>query len=79
MTKSGTRNIITPTEPIFIPNPNATKEDDGILLSVILDGEKGLSYLGVFDAGTLTLRSKSYVPMSLPFNLHGQFFPEVLM
>ena len=68
-----------PAEPIFIPNPNGTEEDDGILLSVVLDGENGLSYLGVFDAGTLTLRSKSYLPMSLPLNIHGQFFPEVLM
>jgi len=37
-------------EPIFVPNPDGTKEDDGILLSVVLNGHTGKSYLAVLDA-----------------------------
>ena len=34
-----------PSESIFVPRPNATDEDDGVLLAMTLDGERALSYL----------------------------------
>lgn len=34
-----------PGEPVFVPAPNAEAEDDGVLLSVVLDGEGGRSFL----------------------------------
>merc|ERR1712158_202025 len=36
-------------EPIFIPNPNGTSEDDGVLLVIVLDGSTRLSYLLLLD------------------------------
>jgi len=63
-------------EPIFIPRPNGTKEDDGILLAVVLDGNEGVSYLGAWDASTMEQISKSYLPFPLPMQLHGEWFAE---
>lgn len=41
-------------EAIFVPNPNGNAdEDDGVLLSVVLDGLKSRSYLLVLDAKTM--------------------------
>ena len=34
-----------PSEPIFVPRPGAMSEDDGVVLSVMLDGKRGKSYL----------------------------------
>ena len=64
-----------PTEPWFIAKPGATKEDSGYLLSVVLDGQRKQSYLGIFDARTMRRVNKGYVPTTVPFSLHGRFFP----
>ncbi len=64
-----------PSEPWFLPEPGASEEDSGILLSLVLDGEKKTSYLGIWNARTMTLISQSYLPKHVPFTLHGQFFP----
>ncbi len=64
-----------PTEPWFEARPGAQSEDDGILLSLVLDGEKRASYLGMWDAKTLRLINRCYVPKRIPFTLHGEFFP----
>jgi torulene dioxygenase len=44
------RPFCTPSEPIFVPRPGATEEDDGVVLMVELDGVKGKSALVVIDA-----------------------------
>jgi torulene dioxygenase len=38
----------------MIPNPEGTSEDDGVLLSVVLDGMRGKSYLLCLDARNLS-------------------------
>lgn len=63
-----------PSEPWFIGRPMATREDDGVLLSVVLDGEEKRSYLAVFNATTLQMKSRSYLPTVVPFTLHGRHF-----
>ena len=61
-------------EPTFIPNPNSIKEDDGYLFSHVLDGQRKLSYLGIWNASTMELINFSYLPSTIPFSLHGHFF-----
>jgi torulene dioxygenase len=39
-----------PGEAIFIPDPHSNREDDGCLLSVVVDGHSGRSYLLVLNA-----------------------------
>ena len=60
-------------EPVFVAAPGADAEDEGVLLSVVLDGRRGTSFLLVLDAATLTERARAAVPHHIPFGFHGQF------
>ena len=62
-----------PGEPVFVPSPQAEREDDGVLLSVVFDGRGQTSFLLVLDAATLTEIARAEVPHHIPFGFHGQF------
>ena len=60
-------------EPVFVSRPGSEREDDGALLSVVLDGRTGRSFLLVLDAETLEELARAEVPHHIPFGFHGQF------
>jgi beta,beta-carotene 9',10'-dioxygenase len=62
-----------PGEPVFVAAPEADREDEGVLLSVVLDGGRGNSFLLVLDAGSLEELARAEVPHHIPFGFHGQF------
>jgi beta,beta-carotene 9',10'-dioxygenase len=62
-----------PGEPVFVAAPDAADEDQGVLLSVVLDGRKGNSFLLVLDARSLEELARAEVPHHIPFGFHGQF------
>ena len=63
-----------PGEPVFVPSPEPDRaEDDGVLLSVVLDA-RGTSYLLVLDAASLGELGRARVPHHIPFGFHGQYF-----
>ena len=62
-----------PGEPVFVAAPDAESEDDGVLLSVVLDSASGTSFLLVLDAGSLAELARARVPHAIPFGFHGQF------
>jgi carotenoid cleavage dioxygenase-like enzyme len=62
-----------PGEPVFVAAPNAAHEDEGALLSVVLDGRTGNSFLLVLDASSLQELARAEVPHHIPFGFHGQF------
>ena len=64
-----------PGEPVFVPAPAAKAEDDGVLLSVVVDIAKDRSFLLVLDAGTLAELARAQTPHAIPFHFHGAFFP----
>ncbi|WP_206119199.1 carotenoid oxygenase family protein [Rhizobium laguerreae] len=64
-------------EPVFVARPDGDAEDDGILLSVVLDARAHTSFLLVLDAATLTERARAAVPHHIPFGFHGNHFPDV--
>ncbi len=64
-----------PGEPVFVPSPSAAREDDGVLLSVVLDLAKDRSFLLVLDAATLNEVARAAAPHAIPFHFHGNFFP----
>jgi beta,beta-carotene 9',10'-dioxygenase len=64
-----------PGEPVFVPAPSASKEDEGVLLSVVLDAEKDRSFLLVLDAATLEELARAEAPHAIPFHFHGNYFP----
>ena len=67
----------SPGEPIFVANPNGKGEDDGVLLSVVLDGLRGYSYLLCLDARNLTELGRAEVKGVVGFGFHGQHVPVV--
>jgi len=62
-----------PGEPVFVARPGAEDEDDGVLLSVVLDSRKGNSHMLVLDARDLTELARAEAPHHIPFGFHGQF------
>jgi len=63
-----------PGEPIFVAHPEAKSEDDGILLTVFLDGESGNSFMHIMDAKSFTEIARINLPQHIPFGFHGQFY-----
>jgi carotenoid cleavage dioxygenase-like enzyme len=63
-----------PGEPVFVAAPDARQEDDGLILSVVLDVQEGRSFLLVLDASTWEERARAEVPHHIPFGFHGNFF-----
>lgn len=63
-----------PGEPIFVASPAAGAEDDGVILSVVLDAPGDTSFLLVLNATDFTEMARAHVPLRIPFGFHGQFF-----
>lgn len=65
----------TPSEPVFVPTPNAKDEDDGVLLSIVLDGGRRTGFLLILDAKTLEEIARAEMPTGkvAPHNFHGVF------
>lgn len=61
----------SPGEPIFVPEPQSADEDGGVLLTVVLDGPGGKSYLLVLDAKTMTEVGRAHVDGVVGFGFHG--------
>jgi carotenoid cleavage dioxygenase-like enzyme len=66
-----------PGEPVFVAAPTAAPgaegEDDGVVLSVVLDSARGSSFLLVLDARTYEVLARADVPHAIPFGFHGLF------
>ena len=65
-----------PSEPVFVASPQAAAEDQGVLLSVVLDGRQQKSFLLVLDAQTMQELARAEIPQIIPFGLHGQYFED---
>ncbi|CAG8270341.1 unnamed protein product [Penicillium salamii] len=65
----------SPGEPIFVADPEGANEDDGVLLSVVLDGTRGKSYLLCLDARNLSELGRANVDGAVAFGFHGQHVP----
>jgi carotenoid cleavage dioxygenase-like enzyme len=72
-TRSWSQPGCYPGEPVFVAHPDAKHEDDGVLLSVVLDAEAERSFLLVLDAADLSELARAHAPHHIPFGFHGQF------
>ncbi|WP_395167727.1 carotenoid oxygenase family protein [Francisella salimarina] len=61
------------SEPIFIVNPQAQTEDDGLIFVNVIDTDKKLSYIVYLNATDLSLVYKAYLPILIPPALHGVY------
>jgi carotenoid cleavage dioxygenase-like enzyme len=66
-----------PGEPVFVSAPNAKSEDDGLILSVVLDTQAEKSFLLILDASSFTEICRAIVPHAIPFGFHGQYFDDL--
>lgn len=62
-----------PQEPMFVPNPNGTSEDDGINLSIVFDTKIGQSFLLFLDSKDFKEIGRAIIPQIVPFGLHTIF------
>jgi torulene dioxygenase len=63
----------TPGEAIFVADPEGKTEDDGVLLSVVLDGYVDKSYLLVLNAKDLTELGRAEMDGPMSFGFHGAY------
>jgi beta,beta-carotene 9',10'-dioxygenase len=63
-----------PGEPVFVDRPGATAENDGVILSVVLDSATERSFVLVLDAGSFEEVARADAPHHIPFGFHGQYF-----
>jgi len=64
-------------EPLPVRHPDPDADDDGVVLATALDVEREQTLLFVFDAETLAVRARAFLPHVEPFGFHGRFFPGV--
>lgn len=63
-----------PSEPVFVPVPGANKEDDGVILSVVITpNQNERNFLLVLDAKNFEELGRAEVPVQMPYGFHGTF------
>ena len=62
-----------PSEPVFVPRPNAESEDDGVILSAVVGVRGQRSFLLILDGKTMKEVGRAYVPFKLANLIHGEF------
>ncbi|AFY94507.1 carotenoid oxygenase family protein [Chamaesiphon minutus] len=68
-------------EPVFVPRPGGTQEDDGWLIAMIYDGAKDRSAVVVLDAADLTKGAVATLHLThhIPYGLHGSWTDEIFI
>ena len=59
---------------MFVATPEAANEDDGVILSVVLDAETARSFLLILDASSFREVARAGLPHHIPFGFHGNYF-----
>jgi beta,beta-carotene 9',10'-dioxygenase len=65
-----------PGEGVFVPRPDRQAEDDGLLLSVVLDADQRNSFLLILNAQDLQEIGRAELPHAMLFGYHGKFLPQ---
>lgn len=65
----------TPGEAVFVPDGQNDAEDAGYLLSIVLNGDTGTSYLLCLDARDMTEVGRADCAAAVGFGFHGTHYP----
>ncbi len=68
---------LTCTYPGFMQEDAMGMPPDEELLSVVLDADRGVSFLLVLDAATFTEIARAELPHPVLFGYHGQFYGDL--
>jgi carotenoid cleavage dioxygenase-like enzyme len=63
-----------PGEPVFAGTPGRVAEDDGLILSVVLDARSSNSFLLVLDAASFEEVARAEIQQPILFGYHGAYF-----
>lgn len=65
------------TEPLFVPRPNATREDDGWVLALSHDDPSDRAFVAVYDAARIPDGpiARAWFDHQVPITFHGTFAP----
>ena len=63
-------------EPVFVSSPEAKNSDDGVILSVVLDGQNKFSFILILDAKSFKELARIELPKVVPFGFHGSCVKE---
>lgn len=65
------------TEPVFVPRPGGTREDDGWLLVLCHDGPSSRAFAAVYDAARVAdgPLARAWFDHHVPITFHGVFAP----
>lgn len=68
-------------EPVFVPRPGGTQEDDGWLLVMTYDGARDRSAIVILDAADLTTGAIATLHLThhIPYGLHGTWTDEIFI
>lgn len=68
-------------EPVFVPRPGGTQEDDGWLIAMIYDGARDRSAVVVLDAADLTKGAVATLHLThhVPYGLHGSWTDSIFI
>lgn len=61
------------SEPTFVSDPQGTAEDDGVVMSVVVDAASQKSFMLVLDAHTMEELCRAEGPHIIPHSFHGVF------
>ncbi|KAK4500912.1 hypothetical protein PRZ48_009104 [Zasmidium cellare] len=62
-----------PSEAMFVARPNATAEDDGVLLTVVMNSVEKRSSLVVLNATTMREIGRAKMPLVVNYGFHGAY------
>ncbi|MBD1193279.1 carotenoid oxygenase family protein [Vulcanococcus sp. Clear-D1] len=63
------------SEPVMVPRPGATAEDDGWVLCLVWNGARCASDLVILDAASMAEVAVLELPLAVPHGLHGSWAP----
>jgi beta,beta-carotene 9',10'-dioxygenase len=63
-----------PGEPVFVATPEAADEDDGVILSIVLDVQRAASFLLILNASSFQELARADVRHHIAFGFHGNYF-----
>ena len=66
-----------PSEAVFVAKPDSSSEDDGVLLTLVLDGNRGISFILILNAASFEETGRAYLPTYMTFTVHGRYFPNL--
>ena len=75
-TKTWMQEGCYPGEPVFVPAPERKSEDDGVILSVVLDAKHGTSFLLVLNATSFEEIARAEIPQPVLIGYHGIYLDE---